>query len=142
MLNFMKLWILLENKGMKKTDLTKNKIISPATLAKLGKNETVTSDTIEKLCGFLDCQPGDIMEYINENQVKEVEEQLGVMTKAIGEQLKAVGVNEELFATMLSQAMNETMKNIFESGSKTIGEINQKVVDDMYDQIKNNTKNA
>lgn len=139
MLNYTKLWLLLSSRGMKKTDL--KEVISGNTLTKLGKNKIVSTEIIDKICGFLDCQPGDIMEYINENKMKEVEEQLDVMTKAIGEQLKAVGVNEELFATMLSQAMNETMKNIFEDGSKTIDEINQKVVDDTYNQIKNNTKN-
>ena len=41
MIVYTKLWILLEKKGMKKTDL--KKIMSSATLAKLGKNEPVSS---------------------------------------------------------------------------------------------------
>lgn len=130
MLNYTKLWILLENKGMKKTDLTKNKIISPATLAKLGKNETITSDTIDKLCDYLKCQPSDIMEHISEEKWKEAEEALDQMSKAVAEQLKAHGVTEEMFAAMFSQSANEIVKNMFNGGTKSIGEINQKIVDD------------
>lgn len=130
MLNYTKLWLLLESRGMKKTDLTKNKVISTATLAKLSKNETITSDTIEKLCGFLECQPSDIMEYISDKQMEEVEKKLDEMTKAVAEQLKAHGVTEEMFATMFSQSASELVKNMFNGGTKSIGEINQKIVDD------------
>lgn len=129
MLNYTKLWLLLESKGMRKTDLTKNKIISTATLAKLGKNEPISSTVIEKICGFLKCQPGDIMEYISEEQMKEVEQQFDSMTKAMAIQLQARGISEEMFGTMLSQAMSETVKNMFNGSGKSIGEINQEIVD-------------
>lgn len=49
---------------MKRTDLTKNKVISPNTLAKLGKNEPISSTVIEKICDYLECQPADMMENI------------------------------------------------------------------------------
>ena len=81
MLNYTKLWLFLDKKGMKRTDLTKNKVISPATLAKLGKNEPISSTVIEKICDYLDCQPSDIMENVKkENVIKACEtmnEQLG-----------------------------------------------------------------
>lgn len=47
---------------MKKTDLLV--VISAPTLAKLSKGESVTTDVLCKICAFLNCQPGDIMEYI------------------------------------------------------------------------------
>lgn len=128
MLNYTKLWLLLESRGMKRTDL--KQIMSANTLAKLGKNEVVSSAVIEKICGFLNCQPGDIMEYISEEQWKEVEDKLGQASKAIAEQLKAHGVTEEMFATMFTQSANEIVKNMFNGGTKSIGEINQKIVDD------------
>lgn len=127
MLNYTKLWLLLENKGMRKTDL--KQVISSVTLAKLGKNETISSDTIEKLCKFLKCQPGDIMEYIDEEQMKEIEEKLGSLTMAMAEQLKALGVSEEQFKTMFSQSAQEVAKNMYNGGTKSIGEINQEIVD-------------
>lgn len=64
MMKYYKLFILLDKKGMKKTDLLK--IVSSVTLAKLGKGESVTTDILCKICEFLDCQPGDIMEYVKE----------------------------------------------------------------------------
>ena len=130
MLNYSKLWMLLESRGMKKTDLSKNKVISTVTLAKLSKNETISSDTIEKICEFLDCQPADIMEYISEKQMKQVEQQFDTMTKAIAEQLKARGVSEEMFATMLRQSMGQIVQNMYNGGTKSIGEINEQIVQD------------
>lgn len=40
-------------------------VISSPTLAKLGKNENVNVEVIDRICEFLKCQPSDIMEYIN-----------------------------------------------------------------------------
>jgi len=53
---------------MKKTDLTRAGVISSPTLAKLSNNQPVDGKIIIKLCQFLNCQPGDIMEYVPENQ--------------------------------------------------------------------------
>lgn len=64
MIKYYKLFILLDKKGMKRTDLLR--IMSSVTLAKLGKGESVTTDVICRICNFLDCQPGDIMEYIKD----------------------------------------------------------------------------
>jgi DNA-binding Xre family transcriptional regulator len=65
-INFRPLWILLINKWMKKTDLLKAAKLSPPTLAKLSKNKTIDSRTLEKICAALQCQPGDVIEYIPE----------------------------------------------------------------------------
>lgn len=62
-----KLWLLLKEKGMKRTDLLE--VISSATLAKLGKNETVSSEVLSKICDFLKCQPGDIMENVTKEDI-------------------------------------------------------------------------
>ena len=61
---YYRLFDLLARRGMKKTDLIDIASISSPTLAKLTKGESVTIETIEKICAALDCQPGDIMEYI------------------------------------------------------------------------------
>ena len=62
MIRYYKLFDLLNRKGMKKTDLLD--IISSPTLAKLSKGDIVTPEVIQKICDFLDCQPGEIMENI------------------------------------------------------------------------------
>lgn len=58
------LFIQLASRGMKKTDLLKEAGLSSATLAKLGKGEYLSGESIEKLCRFFKCQPGDLVEYI------------------------------------------------------------------------------
>ncbi len=63
-MKYYKLFDLLARKGMKKTDLLNNKIISSPTLAKLSKGETVTTEVLSNICEALGCQPGDIMEYV------------------------------------------------------------------------------
>lgn len=66
MMKYNKLFALLATREMKKTDLLS--VISSPTLAKLSKGESVTTDIIGKLCDFLNCQPGDIMEYVTDEQ--------------------------------------------------------------------------
>ena len=61
MITFFRLWDRLNRLGMKQKDL--KEILSPATINKLRKNEIVTTDTINKICIFLDCQPEDILEF-------------------------------------------------------------------------------
>lgn len=61
-IRYYKLFDLLNRKNMKKSDL--RKVISSATVAKLSKGEYISGEAIEKICFFLNCQPGDIMEVI------------------------------------------------------------------------------
>ena len=60
---YIRLWKLLLDKGMKKTDLKTEAGISSNVLAKLGKNEYVSMETMEKLCNSLNCNIEDIMEF-------------------------------------------------------------------------------
>jgi putative transcriptional regulator len=59
-----KLFYQLVDLKMKKKDLQEKAGITASIMARLAKNETVRTDTIEKICKALQCQPGDIMEYI------------------------------------------------------------------------------
>lgn len=67
-IKYYKLFDLMARREMKKTDLLE--IISAPTLAKLSKSDTVTTEIIEKICYFLNCQPGDIMENIPDEDSK------------------------------------------------------------------------
>lgn len=67
MIKYYKLFDLLNKRNMKKTDLLK--IISSPTLAKLSKGETIKTDVINRICEFLQCQPGEIMEYIEKEEL-------------------------------------------------------------------------
>lgn len=86
MIIYAKLWVLLASRGMKKTDL--NKIISKATLAKLGKNASITTDTIDRLCEFLNCQPSDIMEYASDRDLEKLKSQLDDAEKQLADMQK------------------------------------------------------
>lgn len=66
MLSYNKLWKLLIDKGMTKTEMRLKADISTTTLAKLGKNETVSMEVLLKICKVLDCNVGDIMDVIND----------------------------------------------------------------------------
>ena len=54
-ISYNKLFCILEQKNLTKTELRKNTKISTATLAKLSKNEPVAMKVIEDICNFLNC---------------------------------------------------------------------------------------
>ena len=64
--SYAKLFALMEAKGIKKIDLRNKYKFNPKTVDRLTKNISVTVDTIMELCEILDCQPGDIMEYVKD----------------------------------------------------------------------------
>ena len=63
MISFQKCEELMKNKGIKKFYLRSNGI-SPAIVDKMLANGDVSTKTINKVCLLLNCQPGDIMDYI------------------------------------------------------------------------------
>ena len=62
--SYKKLWKLLIDRDMKKKDLCAAAGISHASVAKLGKNENVTTDVLVKICTALKCDISDTMEII------------------------------------------------------------------------------
>lgn len=67
MIRYYKLFDLLNRRGMKKSDL--RQILSGKTVAKLSKGENITTDVINKICLFLGCQPSDIMEVVESEEL-------------------------------------------------------------------------
>lgn len=63
--SYKKLWKLLIDHNMNKSDLAKIAKMSPNTIAKLGKNETVSLDILVRICKVLECDIGDIVEIAN-----------------------------------------------------------------------------
>lgn len=61
-----KLWKKLIDKKMTRTDLKEKSGISTVSLAKLGKNENLTTAVLVKICNALDCDISEIMEIIPE----------------------------------------------------------------------------
>ena len=60
--NYNKLWKLLIDKGMTKTDLRMKTGMSTSTLAKMSNNENVSMDVILRICEILECNVGDVMD--------------------------------------------------------------------------------
>ena len=69
-ISYNRLWKLLIDKGMNRQDLRRATGISPASIAKLGKGENITTDILLKICVALDCNLEDIMESVKEGSPK------------------------------------------------------------------------
>ena len=67
-ISYRPLWVQLAQKGMKKTDLCTVAGISSPTLAKMSKNQPVDGKVLERICATLQCQPGDVIEYVPESK--------------------------------------------------------------------------
>ena len=64
-ISYDKLWKILIDKKMNKTQLKETAGISTNAVAKLGRNESVSLDTLEKICKLLQCNIWDIVEFIS-----------------------------------------------------------------------------
>ena len=65
-ISYKKLWKLLIDKNLKKKDLQKMAGISSSSIAKLGRNENINTEIINKICNALDCDTSEIMEMESE----------------------------------------------------------------------------
>ncbi len=61
--SYNKLWKLMIDKEINKTQLTKKAKISTNAMANLGRNESVPLETLEKICAVLECSLDDIVEF-------------------------------------------------------------------------------
>ncbi|HHU71495.1 MAG TPA: helix-turn-helix transcriptional regulator [Clostridiales bacterium] len=69
--SYKKLWKILIDKEMKKKDLQTASGVSWATITKMSKGETVSMDVLIRICKALECDIGDIMEIISDNEDKQ-----------------------------------------------------------------------
>lgn len=65
--SFKKLWVLCAEKEMSKAELRKRAGLSSATFTRLRKNEEVNLSVILKIADVLDCNAGDMMDFIKED---------------------------------------------------------------------------
>lgn len=69
-ISYDKLWKLLIDRKMSRTNLKDASGISFNVLAKLGKNEFVSMESLHKICSTLKCNVGDIMEFVDEGEAE------------------------------------------------------------------------
>jgi len=65
-ISYNKLWKMLIDKNMKKSDLREKAGISSASLAKLGKGDNITTDVLLRICEVMDCRIEDILEMVRD----------------------------------------------------------------------------
>ena len=70
-ISYAKLFERMKEMNIKKVDLRTKYGLNPKTVDSLTKNTSVTVDTIMTLCKILNGQPGDIIEYVPDNETKE-----------------------------------------------------------------------
>lgn len=68
--SYKKLWKMMIDRDISKTELTRLAGISTNAMAKLGRNEDVRVRVLEKLCTSLDCKLDDIVEFVPESDPK------------------------------------------------------------------------
>ena len=66
--SYKKLWKLLIDKEMNKTDLRNATGISSATIAKMTNSEEVTMSVLTKICEVLNCNIGDVVDFVQDAQ--------------------------------------------------------------------------
>ena len=71
--SYNKLWKLLIDRGITKKTLREMSGISATSVAKLGKGGNVNTDVLLRICDALNCDVGDIMEFVREDKFDEQE---------------------------------------------------------------------
>ena len=71
--SYNKLWKLLIDRGINKKTLREMSGISATSVAKLGKGANVNTDVLLRICDALNCDVGDIMEFVREDKFDEQE---------------------------------------------------------------------
>lgn len=66
-ISYEKAWTLMKAKGLTTTRIRKEKIIGESTLQNMRKGKSVTLDSLVNLCKTLDCQFGDLVEYVDDD---------------------------------------------------------------------------
>ena len=69
-ISYNKLWKILIDRKMNKSDLREKTKMGSNTLAKLGRDETISMDVLLRICDVLNCDVGDIMEVVPDDGVE------------------------------------------------------------------------
>ena len=69
-ISYNKLWKLMIDRKMNKTQLKDAAKVSGATIAKLGKEEPISMESMLKICKVLECDIGDIVEIVDKNRLR------------------------------------------------------------------------
>ncbi|GHV79792.1 transcriptional regulator [Spirochaetia bacterium] len=65
-ISYKPLFMLLIEKGLKRTDLYKMADLNSFTIAKFAKGESISLEILERICKALGCKPSDVFEFVDE----------------------------------------------------------------------------
>jgi len=85
MIVYTKLGDYLKSINMKYIDLQRALDLSPTVIAKFQKDRSVTTETLDKICSFLKVQPGEIMEWISDEEYQKQNAERIAIEKQIAE---------------------------------------------------------
>lgn len=85
MIVYDKLGDYLKSKNMKYIDLQRELALSPSMTAKFTKNRTISTDTLNKICEYLQVQPSEIMEWIPDAEYNKANEEIASIEAQIAE---------------------------------------------------------
>ena len=71
MILYEKLWCMMRERKVSQYALIKKYGISPGQITRIKRNESISTHTVEMFCKILDCQPGDLMEYIPDKETED-----------------------------------------------------------------------
>ena len=91
--SYKKLWKLLIDKDLMKKDLRAMTGVSTTTMSRLSKDENVSTEILAKICTVLNCDVGDIMEFVPDSSAEGSNHQTGITT----EQRSENGITYENF---------------------------------------------
>ena len=85
MIVYDKLGDYLKSKNMKYIDLQRELALSPSMTAKFTKKRTISTDTLNKVCEYLQVQPSEIMEWIPDTEYNKANEEIASIEAQIAE---------------------------------------------------------